>query len=202
MTHSSRWLLLVVLMVGGCIHMSCPTCARIAKEMRRVDAGIVLTNYNTVTDLTNALVLDGVPMLGRDVDIIVTQYAQQGVTSLCAVCLYVPESYATTLTSISTPLSNSLDKGVALISGMFAGNLLDVPLAMYDASHERVIVVGPRWQVDYMTKQYVATLPPWLRDVECSKHRRHRTMPSSRTADPRHASCGAGAAPRVAAAHG
>lgn len=29
-----------------------------------------------------------------------------------------------------------------------------------------------------------------------------RTMPSSRTADPRHASCGAGAAPRVAAAHG
>ena len=29
-----------------------------------------------------------------------------------------------------------------------------------------------------------------------------RTMPSSRTADPRHASCGAGVAPRVAAAHG
>ena len=93
------------------------------------------------------------------------------------------------------PITGSTSVAVARYSGVSSIAQIDKVLIML--KRERSLVVDGVDHRLHVTAPEGLSEDSWLIRVKDG-----RTRPSSRTADPRHASCGAGAAPRVADAHG
>lgn len=148
----------------------CPVCREIAAERIRVDAGLIMTNYDGSSSLVSALRLNRDPPLVKSAQDMIASYEQIGKTSLVAVCVYAPHQYVQFARDAFT-LSSDPDRcGTALLSAMFVGNGQDMPHGLYDAATDQVVVVGSKYQVNNMVMIYTNALPRWFHDLQCRKH--------------------------------
>ncbi len=166
--------------MAGCVHFeSCPCCRNIALQKKRVDSGLIITNYDSSSSFLAAVKLSGDTNLEHSAQQLVESYVRKGATSLCAVRLYAPPlmfDFISNTSRLSDPKhvyklpTDPAECGNMILGCFIAMGASFQVTGIYDHANQSVIAVGEKASVENIVRQYTEYLPKWFQTMKCQKH--------------------------------